>query len=374
MSPATRAVATGLLAPDVARRACSAPAALPISMSYSGANPVLDDASSEGARARMFLSPSAVRSLSVVVPVYRSEATLSPLAERLAEVLPGLAREFELILVNDGSPDDSWSVIETLSHRYGWVRGIRLMRNYGQHNALLCGVRAARFEIVVTMDDDLQHPPEEITRLLDRLDESTDVVYGAPSHQQHGLARDLASMVTKLVLGGVMGVESAANVSAFRAFRRDLRRAFRQYQNSYVSIDVLLTWATTRFAVVRVRHDERQLGASNYSFRMLVRHALNMVTGFSTLPLRFASMVGFAFTAFGIGVLSYVLLRYFLLGGSIPGFPFVASIIAIFSGAQLFSLGIIGEYLARMHTRMQERPTYVVRGETSEEAGPEGQP
>jgi undecaprenyl-phosphate 4-deoxy-4-formamido-L-arabinose transferase len=162
-----------------------------------------------------------------------------------------------------------------------------------------------------------------------------------------------------------MGAETARNVSAFRAFRTPVREAFASYQGPFVSIDVLLTWATTRFAAVEVRHDSRRNGISNYTFRKLVVHALNMMTGFSTLPLQLASMVGFAFTLFGMGVLFYVVGRYLLQGGSVPGFPFLASIIALFSGAQLFALGIIGEYLARMHFRSMERPTYVVRDSTS---------
>ncbi len=299
--------------------------------------------------------------ISVVVPVFNSEQSLPLLLERLAAVLPTVAREYEAVLVNDSSHDGSWEVVEALADRYPWVQGFNLMRNFGQHNALLCGVRAARYEIIVTMDDDLQHPPEEIPGLLAPLAAGADVVYGAPQAMQHGLLRNAASRITKLALQGAMGVDSATNVSAFRAFRRDLREAFAAFENSYVSLDVLLTWGTRRFTSVRVRHEERHFGASNYTVTKLVRHALNMITGFSTLPLRLASLVGFGFTAFGIVVLLYVLGRYVVAGGSIPGFPFLASIIAIFSGAQLFALGILGEYLARMHTRMQDRPTYVVR-------------
>ena len=124
---------------------------------------------------------------------------------------------------------------------------------------------------------------------------------------------------------------------------------------------MLLTWGTNRFSIRTVRHDARRVGASGYTFRKLATHAMNMMTGFSTVPLQFASLVGFLFTLFGVGVLAYVLGRYLVQGGSVPGFPFLASIIALFSGAQLFALGIIGEYLARMHFRMMERPSYVVR-------------
>ena len=123
-------------------------------------------------------------SISVVVPVYNSELTLPELVKRLQPVLAGLAREYELLLVNDGSRDQSWQVIQRIAAEHGWVRGINLMRNYGQHNALLCGIRAARFDTLVTMDDDLQHPPEEIHKLLAKLQEGFEMVYGFPEHEQ----------------------------------------------------------------------------------------------------------------------------------------------------------------------------------------------
>lgn len=302
--------------------------------------------------------------LSVVIPVYRSAEGLPALIDALARELPPLAPEWEVILVDDGSPDDSWNAIQRLAAQYAWVRGITLMRNYGQHNALLCGIRAARYEIIVTMDDDLQHPPEEIHKLLAKLAEGCDVVYGTPEREQHGFWRDLASQFTKIALQSSMGVDIARKVSAFRAFRTILREAFAHYSSPYVSIDVLLTWGTRRFAAVDVRHDERQYGQSNYTFRKLVTHALNMITGFSVLPLQIASLLGFGLTLFGILILIYVIGRYIIEGGSVPGFPFLASIIALFSGAQLFALGIIGEYLARMHFRSMEKPVYTVRAST----------
>jgi undecaprenyl-phosphate 4-deoxy-4-formamido-L-arabinose transferase len=299
--------------------------------------------------------------LSVVVPVYNSQGTLRELVRRIEQHLTHLSSEFEVIMVNDGSHDSSWEMICQLAQEYSWVRGINLMRNYGQHNALLCGIRQAGYDVIVTMDDDLQNPPQEIPKLLQKLAEGYDVVYGTPQEEQHGFWRNLASQVTKLALQSVMGAKNARNVSAFRAFRAKIREAFAIYQSPFVSIDVLLTWGTTRFAAIPVHHEPRAIGISNYTFRKLIAHALNMMTGFSTFPLQLASMVGFGFTLFGFAVLVYVVGRYLIQGSPVPGFPFLASVIAIFSGAQLFALGIMGEYLARMHFRMMERPNYAVR-------------
>jgi len=235
------------------------------------------------------------------------------------------------------------------------------MRNYGQHNALLCGIRAARAPVIVTMDDDLQHPPEEIPRLLEELQNGFDVVYGSPQSEQHGFLRDLASRITKMALTSALGASTAAKASAFRVFRTEMREAFRGFDGPLISIDVLLTWATTKFSAINVRHEQRKFGESNYTVGKLIIHALNMTTGFSVRPLQMASILGLCSTVLGLLVLVYVIGRYFIEGGSVPGFPFLASIIALFSGIQMFTIGIIGEYLARVHLRCQDKPAYAIR-------------
>jgi undecaprenyl-phosphate 4-deoxy-4-formamido-L-arabinose transferase len=301
------------------------------------------------------------RKVSVVVPVYNSQETLKPLVAGLKSTLEVCTDTFEVILINDGSMDHSWDVLEELVESNNFIKAMNLMRNYGQHNALLAGIRAAQYEITVTIDDDLQHPPEEIPKLLEKLSEGYDVVYGTPQTEQHGIYRNLASQITKIALQSVMKVKTARDVSAFRAFRTHLRKGFSNYCGTHPSIDVLLTWSTKRFAAIPVKHTLRQGGISNYTFAKLVTHAINMVTGFSTLPLRIASILGFVFTIFGFFILMYVIGKYLIYGTPVAGFPFLASIIAIFSGVQLFSLGIIGEYLARMHSRLMDRPSYAIR-------------
>lgn len=312
-------------------------------------------------------------SISIVIPVYNSREILPRLAERLERVLPQVAEKYEVILVNDGSRDASWEEVARLAERYDWIKGVSLMRNYGQHNAILCGIRRAANEIVVTMDDDLQHPPEEIPKLLEKLGEGFDVVYGAPHKEHHGVLRDAASQMTKIVLQSGMGADVARRVSAFRAFRTYLRDGFADYNGTFISIDVLLTWATTRFAWIFTKHEPRTIGQSNYTLLKLITHAVNMITGFSTLPLQIASIVGFVLTVFGFGILIYVVGRYILMGGTtVPGFPFLAAAIAIFSGAQLFSLGIIGEYIARIHSQTMNRPSYhVLKSTDKTETTPE---
>ena len=289
------------------------------------------------------------------------------LVERLGKVLPQLGASYEVVLVNDGSPDDSWAVITRLAERHAWVRGIDLMRNYGQHNATLCGVRAANHEVVFTMDDDLQNLPEEMPKLLAKLNEGFDVVYGVARKRRQSWWKSLFSGLVKRTIAWVMGLRSVRDIGAFKVFRADLRKAFDTFHGPDVLLDVLLSWGTTRFASVPVEESPRAQGASNYDFIKLVKVSLLVLTSYTTLPLRLASVMGFLFTFVGLLILLYVLLTYFS-AGSVPGFPFQASIIAVFSGAQLFALGIIGEYLARLFERTGGRKPYAI-GRTTKERG-----
>jgi undecaprenyl-phosphate 4-deoxy-4-formamido-L-arabinose transferase len=301
------------------------------------------------------------RTISVVVPVYNSEGSLESLLDRLCTVFRDHSDHFEIIFVNDGSRDASWQLISRLAESNNCVRGVNLMRNYGQHNALLAGIRMAKYELIVTIDDDLQHPPEEIPKLLSQLTQDYDVIYGTPEQETHDISRNIASQMVKLTFQLVMKVNVARKISAFRVFRTSLRKAFDDFNAPHPSVDVLLTWATTRFSFVYVKHNERPTGQSNYNFMKLFSHSMNMMTGFSTMPLRMASLLGFAFTLFGIGIFMFVLIRYLFQGTPVQGFTFLASVIAIFSGVQLFVFGIFGEYLARMYSRVMDRPTYIIQ-------------
>jgi len=298
--------------------------------------------------------------VSVVVPVFNSQTTLPRLVLDVTEVLEQCRLDHEFVLVDDGSRDASWDVIEQLALTRPTVRGVKMMRNYGQHNAVLAGVRAARFDVIVTLDDDLQHPATEIPSLLDALRPDVDVVYGAPRDLPHSAIRNFLSRFTKWSMAKAMGVPNIADISAFRVFRTRLRDAFASYNSPQILLDVLLSWGTTRFTTVYVRHDPRQAGRSNYTFGRLVNQAMLVLTGFSTGPLRLATVVGFTFTALGAILLLYVLTTYFIFGTAIRGFAFLASAITLFSGAQLFALGILGEYIGRIFNRSMDRPPYVV--------------
>jgi len=305
--------------------------------------------------------------ISVVVPVYEAATRLDELSRRLLAVLQRMGRAAEVVLVNDGSVDDSWERITDLARREPTVRGIDLVRNVGQHNALLAGIRSARFDVTVTLDDDLQHPPEEIPKLLAALNGDVDVVYGAAVSKRQSVPRRIASLITRIGLQRMMGVEVARDVSAFRAFRTSVRRAFESFALPEFSIDVLLSWGARRYASVAVAHHPRSDGTSGYTTRSLLAHSINMVIGYSLAPLRLASVLGFAAVALAVGLLSYLFVHYILSGTSVPGFLFIAASVCLFGGVQLLMLGVIGEYLAKVFQGSMGRTPYAVRAVTAQD-------
>ena len=301
--------------------------------------------------------------ISVVIPVYRSEQTLNELVSRVSNALQN--HEFEIILVDDASGDRSWAAISTLSRENSTVKGIRLGRNSGQHGALLAGVRLAKFETTVTLDDDLQNPPEEIEKLISELKPSVDVVYGVSEEIKQNFYRRLGSTLVRKFFSSALGFNSAVTMSSFRAFRTELRDGFNTQLGPNISLDALLTWSTTRFIVAKVRHDERKIGSSHYTLRKLARFMIDMTTGYSALPLRLATAIGFTTIGLGFMLLLYVVGRPLLSGESVPGFPLLASSIIIFSGVQIFLLGVLGEYIGRMHFRVMNKPTYMIAESTN---------
>jgi undecaprenyl-phosphate 4-deoxy-4-formamido-L-arabinose transferase len=290
---------------------------------------------------------------------------LPALVDRIIPVLREVADRHEVVLVVDGSPDDTWTVAQSLARRTGAVRAVRLSRNYGQHNALVAGIREARFDVVVTMDDDLQHPPEQIPLLLAALEgDRLDLVYGVPHQEEHGFLRSLASRSVKSGMACVLGVRNAQKISAFRAFRTCLRDGFEALSGPHASVDVALSWSTTKVGMVRVHMNDREHGRSNYTPRLLVRHAVNMLLGYSTAPLRVANYLGFATGLIGLVLGAMVLWNFAVGDTTVAGFTTVASMVAIFSSAQLISIGVLGEYIGRIHGGGLGRPTYVVRERT----------
>lgn len=314
--------------------------------------------------------------VSIVIPCYRSEQTLEPLVKAIFAALgeptaASVVSQFEVVLVVDGSTDGTADVANRLAAAHSEVRAIELRRNYGQHNALLAGIIHAKHEVVVTMDDDLQHLPDQIPALLAPLARGeADLVYGVPLEEEHGVWRSAASRMVKRGLA-LAGVPKAEDVSAFRAFWTAQREGFTHIEDPYVSLDVMLSWTTTSISRVVVQMDQRLVGTSSYSVRALVRHSINMITGYSNVPLRVVAWLGGVCALIG-AVLGAIVLWKFAAGDTtVAGFTTIAAMVAVFSGAQMLSLGIIGEYLGRMHTRSTGKPTFLVKTDSDDRVVPE---
>ena len=297
--------------------------------------------------------------ISLVCPVYCSAQTLRILVDEICTCLNG-THKFEILLIDDRSPDSSWLEILQISKENSAVRGIRLGRNVGQHGALLAGIRSARFDKIVTIDDDLQNPPSEVIKLVQALDSNGGVVYGVSIDVKQKLWRKASSIGAKQLFKKFLGFDSAVNISSFRAFETNLRDAFSGEIGPSVSIDSLLTWSTSTFCSIDVQHHPRLQGKSHYSFRKLVRFMIDTATGYSVVPLRLATTLGSIVTILGFVMFLWVTLRPLLTGVSVPGFPLLAASLAIFSGTQLLVLGILGEYIGKMHFRVMNKPSYVI--------------
>lgn len=299
--------------------------------------------------------------ISVVVPVYRSAKTLGLFTDRVMAGLPAIADQFELIFVDDCSPDNSWEVLSNLQAQFpSLITAVRLMRNFGQHNALMAGFHRAKGDIVVTLDDDLQHPPEEIAKLVTALRVGElDLVYGAYGQKQHANWRNLGSMLAIKFFQFVFQV--SVKPTAFRAIRREVITSILPYQRNFTVVDGLLAWSTQRIGAVDVEHHPRAVGRSGYSIRKLVLQSVNVLTNFSLAPLQVVSAMGLLTSVAGLLLASYYLFLYFTSALGVPGYGSLIVTILVTSGLQLLSLGVIGEYLGRVLLNINMKPQYVER-------------
>ncbi len=296
--------------------------------------------------------------VSVVVPVYNSSKSLEELLQRATASLTAIPHE--IILVNDGSKDDSWKTIVRLKERYGnSLIGVNLSRNFGQHNALVCGFSVATGELIITMDDDLQHPPEEIGKLIATYDSTqADVVYGIPENKQHSGMRNAGSY---FVRKSSHYLENKVEGSSFRLIRATIAKKIdTHHHNTMLFIDEILSWYTSNYTSVTVRHDARKHGQSTYSYRTLFKLYLDVIVNHSAVPLQLMTWLGLigSLVTFGIGTL--FIIRKFIYDVPIG---FTALIVAIlFTGSiLLMCMGIIGRYLYKLYQLQNRKPGYVIR-------------
>lgn len=297
--------------------------------------------------------------ISVVVPVYRSQETLRELYRRLVVVMESMDWRFEILFVEDCGGDDSWQVIQDLARQDVRVRGIQLSRNFGQHAATICGFAHARGKWVATLDDDLEQGPEYLPDLHAKAQEGHDLVYGVYPERTHTSWRNATSHIARWMFNKAIPSLNYSYTS-YRFIRGDLARELTQFDSAFPFVDGYLSWLTNRYATVEVSHGTRAHGGSNYTFRKLLTHTINIFVTFSDLPLRLASWVGLFFFIVGMFWLGVILVGKLSGLITVSGFASIMAAIILFGGIQLLILGIFGEYLGRMNFKSSRKPLFLV--------------
>lgn len=309
--------------------------------------------------------------LSIVIPVYRSQNILPQLVEEVKRVATGQEFDgnFELILVNDASPDDSWRVISDLAKNNAFVRGISLRKNFGQHSATMAGLNYANGEIVIIMDDDLQHPPREIVNLYRTIKEGADVCYTRYKHRKHPLWKILGSQFNDWVATILLKKPKGLYLSSFKALHHAIVAEIIKYDGPYAYVDGLILDVTRSIKVIDIDHQPRRDGVGNYNFSRSVALWLRMATSFSVFPLRLATVIGFTLTIFSILAIGFLVLQKLLHPEITAGWTSLIATILFVGGVQTFCIGVVGEYLGRAYTKINNKPQFCIR-ETTWGSGP----
>jgi glycosyltransferase involved in cell wall biosynthesis len=299
--------------------------------------------------------------VSIVIPVYGSATILPNLAERLEESLSACVGpdSFEVVLVHDRGPDNAWAVIEALGQARPWLRAIELRKNAGQHNAIMAGLSMARGRFIITMDDDLQHDPDDIPRILEAL-ERADLCYVQFESRQHVLWKRLGSTFNDFVASRLLKKPRGLYLSPFRGFRREIRDEATRYEGPFVYLDGLLLQSTSDITTIVAKHHARGDGKSGYSLRKSISLWLQMATSFSIAPLRFVSFAGIAASIVAFLLAMAVAARKIMTPDMAVGWPSLIVTVLFVGGMQLLALGAIGEYTGRILLNVNKRPQFVI--------------
>lgn len=300
---------------------------------------------------------------SVVIPVYNSEASLEPLVDRLREVFTRLGRSYEIVLTDDGSSDGSWKVIKALHEQGEPIRAFRFMRNHGQHYALKCGLDHCRGRYAITMDDDLQHPPEEIPTLIEAIesDPEVDVVIGKYSRKQHSALRNLGTRLHDRLDRIIFNKPAGLALTSLRIINRTVLDEIRLVRHARPRIGLIIINITSRVKNVSVRHEARQAGRSGYTLRRMISNSLDNVINYSSLPLRLVSWLGILSAVLSLLLALFFLIMYLIGQIQVSGFTSTILVVLFTSGLILFSFGLVGEYLSRIVSQQLMATQYTIR-------------
>lgn len=300
--------------------------------------------------------------LSIVIPCYRSEETIEKVVESVTEVCKGIeGYDFDFVLVNDGSPDNTFSRIQKICGKYNNVIGINFAKNFGQHAALMAGLREADGDVIICMDDDGQTPAEAIPDFLRAIEEGSDVVYAHYANKKHSNFRNFGSKVNELMTRFMLGKPKELAVSSYFAAKRFVIDEVVKYENPYPYVIGLVLRTTKKVKNIEVNHREREVGASGYTLSKLLGLWFNGFTAFSIQPLRLATMVGLCCAIAGFLYGIYTIIKRFVVPDVPMGFSALMAVMVFMGGIIMLMLGLIGEYIGRIYICMNNSPQYVVR-------------
>jgi glycosyltransferase involved in cell wall biosynthesis len=288
---------------------------------------------------------------SIVIPVYNSEDSLRELIARTIRVLEDITPDYEIVLVDDCSSDNSWKIMKELKENNKNIKIIHLIRNFGQHNATLCGFNFCGGQNILTMDDDLQHPPEEIPKLIQKMEEGFSVVYGKYQIKHHSNIENFFSRRFQLLIHHILNIPDDIFISSFALFNSKIVKHISTIKTSYVFLPALISKSTpvNKIANVEVIHHSRRVGTSNYDFLKYLRLALNLIINYSALPLIIVSSFGLGLSILSMGFgISIIIEKFINPSYGVVGWNSLMVSIAFLGGIILFTLGIIGEYLRRI--------------------------
>jgi undecaprenyl-phosphate 4-deoxy-4-formamido-L-arabinose transferase len=308
-------------------------------------------------------------SISVIIPVYNEEDNLQELGERLIRTLTGMGRAFEVIFVDDGSSDRSWEILSDLNRQHPrHIRALQFHRNFGQHQAIFAGFQAARGWVMVTLDADLQNPPEEIPRLVAKIEEGYDTVGGWRENRRDSVFRRLPSQLVNYVMSRVTGVKLRDYGCMLRAYRREVVDSINRCQESSSFIPALANLFAHRVAEIPVGHAERERGKSKYGLIKLLRLNFDLMTGFSNLPIHLVGFMGVTIAFLGLLFGLFLFIRRIFIGPEVEGVFTLFAILFVFVGLNTLGLALIGEYVGRIYREVRQRPRYVIRQTLGSEA------
>lgn len=320
-----------------------------------------------------------MKKVSFVIPCYRSEQTITHVVDEIHRTLAKLSEyDYEIILVNDCSPDNTFEVIRELCEKDSRITGINLAKNFGQHAALMAGFRHVQGDVVVCLDDDGQTPADEVGKLLCGIEKGSDVVYAKYNHKKHSTFRNFGSHVNELMTRMMLGKPKELFISSYFAAKRFIIDEVIRYENSYPYVIGLVLRSTKKITNVEVNHREREVGTSGYTLKKLLGLWFNGFTSFSVQPLRIATVMGVSFAVLGFIYAIYTIIKKFVNSAVPLGFSSLMSAILVIGGMVMIMLGLIGEYIGRIYITLNNSPQYVIREVVNElrlenESGKESQ-